>query len=157
MPKATVAKHSAIDCPVLDGTVRKEFRHAAKTANTFSAATVAWLDKREAKMKATWLKTTIQQSRQLFNPWTIEVLFLLSVLGPMRFSELERTLDVSSRTLSDRLRSLKDRGLVTRTLHDEQPVRVEYTITVKGRKTAALAAPLIAHLNLEALKEVGKI
>lgn len=157
MPKATVTKHSSIDCPVLDGTVRKEFRNAAKAANAFSAATVTWLDERDGDLKASWLRTTILQSRQLFNPWTIEVLFLLSVLGPMRFSQLERTLEVSSRTLSDRLRSLKDAGLVTRTVHDAQPVRVEYATTTKGRKTAGLAAPLIAHLNLEALKESGKI
>jgi DNA-binding HxlR family transcriptional regulator len=117
---------------------------------------VKWLSGRDEEAQAAWLRTSIQLSRQLFQPWTVEILFLLSVLGPTRFSALEGLLGVSSRTLSDRLKLLKQAGLVDRTVQDDHPVRVEYSTTDAGRKTAALAAPLIAHLNMEALKAAGR-
>jgi DNA-binding HxlR family transcriptional regulator len=48
-------------------------------------------------------------------------------------------------------------GLVDRRVFDEQPVRIEYFLTPHGIETAALAGPLFAHLNLQALKEAGRI
>jgi DNA-binding HxlR family transcriptional regulator len=159
MRTATVTINSVRieDCPVLDGTARAEFRAAAKAANAFSGATLTWLGRKDADEQAAWLKTCVTLSREMFQPWTIKILFLLSVLGPVRFGELEDTLGVSSRTLSDRLKLLKQAGLIERTVHDEHPVRVEYTPTAAGRKTAALAAPFIAHLVLEALKAAGRL
>jgi DNA-binding HxlR family transcriptional regulator len=153
MPTVRITKSSLLDCPVMDGTAKAEFRNAAKAANVFSDATVTWLAKKDTQQQSNWLRTSIDLSRQIFQPWTIEILFMLTVLGPARFGELEERLSVSSRTLSDRLRSLKEAGLVDRIVHDEHPVRIEYLPTVKGRKTAALAAPLICHLTLEIMKE----
>jgi DNA-binding HxlR family transcriptional regulator len=43
--------------------------------------------------------------------------------------------------LSERLQELEDEGLVDRTVLPETPVRVEYSLTRKGR---ALAAPISA-------------
>jgi DNA-binding HxlR family transcriptional regulator len=51
---------------------------------------------------------------------------------PMRFVELQRALRLSPNTLSDRLRSLVDAGLLTRTSYDEIPPRVDYQATKKA-------------------------
>jgi len=61
---------------------------------------------------------------------------------PLRFNELESTLESSSTTLSNRLEELVDGEFVTRRSYDEIPPRVEYEAT---RKTRSLA-PIIADL-----------
>ena len=51
-----------------------------------------------------------------------------------RFCELERSLEgISPRTLSLRLRSLEEEGIVRRRTYPEVPPRVEYALTEKGR------------------------
>ena len=53
---------------------------------------------------------------------------------PRRYSELAAALDVvSERMLSQRLKELEGAGVVVRRVLDEQPVRVEYRLTDKGR------------------------
>ena len=75
-------------------------------------------------------------------------IFVLAVARQARFGELQRMLGgISSRTLSDKLQTLRDEGLVERQVFDEQPVRIEYHLTKEGVTTAALATPLFAHLN----------
>lgn len=74
-----------------------------------------------------------------------------------RFTDLHTLLGLSTRTLSDKLKTLMEAGLVDRRVFDEQPVRIEYFLTPHGIETAALAGPLFAHLNLQALKEAGRI
>lgn len=160
MTKPTVFLNTARieeGCPVLGGQALAEFRQAARSANAFSDAVLRWLDAKDSKAQAAWLKTGVNLSRDLLQPWTIETLFLLSVVGPLRFTQLQQMMGVSSRTLSDRLKFLKRAGLVDRTVYDEHPVRIEYAPTPTGRKTASLAAPLMAHLGLETLKVAGQI
>ena len=54
--------------------------------------------------------------------------------GRSRFCELERSLGgISPRTLSLRLRSLEEEGILERTTFPEVPPRVEYALTDKGR------------------------
>jgi DNA-binding HxlR family transcriptional regulator len=53
---------------------------------------------------------------------------------PRRYSELSEALDVvSERMLIQRLKELEGAGVVERRVIDEQPVRVEYRLTDKGR------------------------
>ena len=53
--------------------------------------------------------------------------------GRARFSELERSLcGISPRTLSIRLRSLEEEGIIERREFSEMPPRVEYRLTAKG-------------------------
>ena len=55
-----------------------------------------------------------------------------------RFCELERSLEgISPRTLSLRLRSLEEQGVVERHTYPEVPPRVEYALTDKGRDAGA--------------------
>jgi DNA-binding HxlR family transcriptional regulator len=64
--------------------------------------------------------------------WTAVLVHDLSE-GPRRFSDLERALPgISPRTLSDRLRSLEEEGVVERRSYAESPPRVEYELTAKG-------------------------
>lgn len=65
--------------------------------------------------------------------WSGAVIQLL-MPGPSRFAELRDAIpDISDRMLSERLRELEEEGIVLRTVIPETPVRVEYSLTAKGR------------------------
>jgi len=54
--------------------------------------------------------------------------------GPRRFCELTATVEgLSDRVLSDRLRELEAEGIVERLVYPQIPVRIEYSLTEKGR------------------------
>ena len=79
--------------------------------------------------------------------WTALLLHDLSE-GPRRFSELEHSCaGISPRTLSERLRTLEDEGIVERHSYQESPPRVEYELTDKG----AAMLPII-----EAMRAFGR-
>ena len=64
--------------------------------------------------------------------WTALLVHDLSE-GPRRFSELEHScVGISPRTLSERLRTLEQEGIVIRRSYAESPPRVEYELTEKG-------------------------
>src|SRR6202022_2640412 len=64
--------------------------------------------------------------------WTLLLIRDLAE-GHSRFCELERSLSgISPRTLSLRLRSLEEEGIVERHTYAEVPPRVEYALTAKG-------------------------
>jgi DNA-binding HxlR family transcriptional regulator len=61
---------------------------------------------------------------------------------PSRYAQLRAAIpDITDRMLSERLRELEDEQIVVRTVVPETPVRVEYSLTPKGR---ALAPALTA-------------
>ena len=65
--------------------------------------------------------------------WSGAVIQLL-LRGPARFAELRDAIpDISDRMLSERLRELEDEAIVVRKVIPEIPVRVEYSLTPKGR------------------------
>lgn len=53
--------------------------------------------------------------------------------GTKRFSDMETYLPISGRLLSDRLKLLEREGIVIRTVYSEFPVRIEYSLSDKGR------------------------
>jgi DNA-binding HxlR family transcriptional regulator len=54
--------------------------------------------------------------------------------GPRRFCELTSTVEgLSDRVLSDRLRELEAENIVERVVYPQIPVRVEYSLTERGR------------------------
>jgi DNA-binding HxlR family transcriptional regulator len=56
---------------------------------------------------------------------------------PSRYAELRAAIpDITDRMLSERLRELEDEEIVARTVIPETPVRVEYSLTSKGRALA---------------------
>ncbi len=65
--------------------------------------------------------------------WTLLIIRDL-VSGVKRFNQLERSLHgISPKTLSERLRSLEEEGIIVRQMFAEVPPRVEYSLTEKGR------------------------
>lgn len=90
----------------------------------------------------------VQSLQVFFNKWTVEVIVTLSLARSHRFNELKDALGgISGRTLSQRLKELEDQGLVARTLYDERPVRIEYSLTKKGMDVAYLSLPLVLYLR----------
>ncbi|WP_256838221.1 winged helix-turn-helix transcriptional regulator [Ornithinimicrobium faecis] len=64
--------------------------------------------------------------------WKALVLWALSV-EPRRTGELRRELDgVSEKVLTQQLRELERDGIVTRTVHDQVPPMVVYSLTPRG-------------------------
>ena len=63
-----------------------------------------------------------------------------------RFCELERSLEgISPRTLSLRLRSLEEQGILQRRTYPEVPPRVDYALTEKGRALVPIVESMRAY------------
>jgi DNA-binding HxlR family transcriptional regulator len=66
----------------------------------------------------------------LTRPWTLHILWALSHTGPMRFGVLRRQVEgISSRVLTERLRTLEDKGFIFRHYQPTIPPAVTYGIT----------------------------
>ena len=58
----------------------------------------------------------------------------LIIEGPRKFQDLLTSLSgISPNTLSARLKTLEDHGLVERRFYEDHPPRAEYVLTEKGR------------------------
>ncbi|MBN1837784.1 MAG: helix-turn-helix transcriptional regulator [Spirochaetales bacterium] len=76
--------------------------------------------------------------RLLGKKWTGLILHVLGA-GEKRFSELLGALPrISARILSQRLAELEVEGLVARVVLPEIPVRVQYSLTEKGRSLSPI-------------------
>lgn len=65
--------------------------------------------------------------------WAILILRDLILEGPRRFQDLQRSLArISPNTLSARLKTLEEHGIVERRLYENYPPRAEYVLTAKG-------------------------
>jgi DNA-binding HxlR family transcriptional regulator len=93
------------------------------------------------------LKETIQGLEKSFillsQKWSLEILYTLFLKSSMNFNGLKKTLGVNSRTLSDKLKTLKQHGYIKRIIEQGPPLRVTYSLTTKGRNTVLLALPLL--------------
>jgi DNA-binding HxlR family transcriptional regulator len=66
--------------------------------------------------------------------WTMLILRDLIIEGPRKFQDLLTSLSgISPNTLSARLKTLEDHGLVERRFYEDHPPRAEYVLTEKGR------------------------
>jgi DNA-binding HxlR family transcriptional regulator len=66
----------------------------------------------------------------LSRPWTMHILWALSHSGPMRFGVLKRQVEgISSRVLTERLRTLEDARFIFRHYEPTIPPAVTYGIT----------------------------
>jgi DNA-binding HxlR family transcriptional regulator len=65
--------------------------------------------------------------------WTILIVKNL-MPGSLRFNELkEKIPEINARTLSARLKSLTEKGLIDRKQYPQIPPKVEYSLTAKGQ------------------------
>ena len=93
------------------------------------------------------LKEAIQSLEESFNllsqKWNLEILYTLFFKSTVGFGGLKKILGVNSRTLSDKLKSLKQHGYIRRTVEQGPPLRVNYSLTTRGKNTVLLALPLL--------------
>ncbi|UOQ45072.1 winged helix-turn-helix transcriptional regulator [Halobacillus salinarum] len=64
--------------------------------------------------------------------WTGLIIYHL-LDGQQRFCTIESAIGISGKVLSDRLKDMEKEGLVKRDVYPETPVRIEYSLTEKGR------------------------
>jgi len=79
----------------------------------------------------------------LFQKWSLEILYTLLLKNAIGFGGIKKILTVNSRTLSDKLKMLQNHGYITREVTAGPPLRVEYSLTSKGKNTVLLALPLL--------------
>ncbi|WP_277680308.1 winged helix-turn-helix transcriptional regulator [Gracilibacillus dipsosauri] len=63
--------------------------------------------------------------------WTALVIYQL-LTGPQRFNEIQSSIGISGKVLSDRLKELESQGVVKREVIPETPVKILYSLTEKG-------------------------
>jgi DNA-binding HxlR family transcriptional regulator len=81
--------------------------------------------------------------RLLGESYVLDILHVvLREKKPKRFVDLQRELKMSPNTLTDRLRNLVACGLLTRTVYNEIPPRVEYAATPKASELDTVFASL---------------
>ena len=70
----------------------------------------------------------------LSGKWTLMILYLLS-RKTMRFNELQKELaNITQATLTKQLRTMEDNGLIVRTVYNQIPPKVEYSLNELGKK-----------------------
>jgi len=103
------------------------------------------LEKHEIRFEE--LKETVKSLEKSFSllsqKWNLEILYTLFLRNTVGFSGLKKILGVNSRTLSDKLKTLKQHGFIERMIEQGPPLRVAYSLTTKGRNTVLLALPLL--------------
>lgn len=66
--------------------------------------------------------------------WTGLVIRVL-LTGPKRFKEITEIIsNVSSKVLTERLKELECEGIIKREVYPEMPVRIEYSLTERGKE-----------------------
>jgi DNA-binding HxlR family transcriptional regulator len=76
--------------------------------------------------------------------------------GETRFSAIAETVPgMSDRMLSERLRELEEEGVLIRTVFPDTPVRIDYTLTEKGRELAPVVDALSAWADKWAASSQG--
>lgn len=69
----------------------------------------------------------------LTKKWVFHILRVISQSKTVRFSEIRESLpDINSRILSERLTELEEEGMIERTITQEKPIIITYSITEKG-------------------------
>ena len=66
--------------------------------------------------------------------WKLLIIFKISAAGTIRFGELKRQIaGVSEKMLIQHLKELESDGLVTRTVYEVVPPKVEYSLSASGK------------------------
>ena len=108
------------------------------------------------KITPTELKDELDSLQESFNllfqKWSLEILYTLLLKNALGFGGIKKILTVNSRTLSDKLKMLQKHGYITRNVTAGPPLRVEYSLTAKGKNTVLLALPLLYYSSSSDLK-----
>ena len=75
----------------------------------------------------------VTAQKLLTGKWTLLIMHHLSE-NTLRFNELQRALpDLTQATLTKQLRMLEDNGLIIRTVYNQIPPKVEYSLSELGQ------------------------
>lgn len=138
-------------CPLREPGAMDSYRQAIRAGSELSLHSQRFLAARSPEELGKWFTALMEHSKVVFQPWSMEILFVAGVLGEVRFGQLETILGASSRTLSNKLRTLTTAGLLVRRVEPGPPLRTAYALSKTGRATVAVSSPLFAHLNLVAV------
>ena len=69
-----------------------------------------------------------------------------------RFNQFLEIEDINAKVLSARLKEIEKDGLIERKIYPDKPVRIEYTITEKGRALA----PILDQMSAFSMKYCAK-
>jgi DNA-binding HxlR family transcriptional regulator len=89
------------------------------------------------------LKNIEESFNFIFQKWSLEILYMLLLKNMAGFGDIKKVLGVNSRTLSDKLKMLTKHGYIIRKVVAGPPLRVEYSLTRKGKDIVLLALPLL--------------
>ena len=70
--------------------------------------------------------------------WMIPIIYLFYERKVLRYNQIIKLLEMSPKTLSERLKALTNMGIVTKKIFNEIPPHVEYTLTEKGTKLSEI-------------------
>ena len=88
--------------------------------------------------------------------WTCLILRDFFLHGPRRFQQLQDSLKgIAPTTLSERLRTLEENGVVERRFYSMRPPRAEYVLTAKGRELGRSSALCAIGAQIRALTTRG--
>ena len=89
-------------------------------------------------------ETLVDMQQIVGRKWLPIIVYHLLADGPTGFSDLKTHIDgISSKMLSESLDDLQAADLVTRELVSDQPVRVEYDLTARGRALEGAVTELV--------------
>ncbi len=76
----------------------------------------------------------VTAQKLLAGKWTLLIMYHLNVKN-MRFNELQRALpSLTQATLTKQLRMMSENGLIIRTVYDQIPPKVEYSLSELGER-----------------------
>ena len=76
--------------------------------------------------------------------WTMDLIYIIRIKKKPYFNDIRRALPaINSRSLSTRLKEFEEHHIVTRTVTDTQPIRVQYELTNLGKGVYELLLPLL--------------
>lgn len=79
----------------------------------------------------------------LSKKWALLIISAIGNNRKLRYNELEKKLEISPKTLADRLKELERTGLIKRETFAEIPPRVEYSLTKEGIELRNAIMPLM--------------
>ncbi|MBI4362246.1 MAG: helix-turn-helix transcriptional regulator [Euryarchaeota archaeon] len=133
---------------VMDAELRRKFEDLLRSSEAFFKEVQGLISKGRSLDLRKEARVNSEIARQVTSKWSVEIIFLLYMGGPMGFEELRRTLGrISSRTLSQRLQTLERLGYLERKLFMARPIRVRYSLTEKGRSVATVGSGLFLYLR----------
>jgi DNA-binding HxlR family transcriptional regulator len=89
--------------------------------------------------------------------FTVHILRNMTTLGQSRFNEFLDSIEgINPKTLSARLREMEKNGIIERSVFPGTPVKIEYTITKKGKALKPILEQMAAFSMQYCAKEIFK-